>query len=130
MQQQQNRGNQGAGMSDPDPPDEIYDSESPSHGNVYAPNSHTDGEEYGYRVEEHQQQQKRNAESQEPARASALAKNDRADLVGYGRNRVAGLDHPWLADFGRAFERIRFHVDCPGGAMNSDFVRRSKCGRV
>ena len=115
-------------MADSDPPHEIHDGESPSHGDVHAPNPHTDGEEHGYRIEENQQQQKRGAESQEPTGPPALAKNDGADLVGNRRNRVARLDHRGPADFGRAFDRIRFHRGCPGEATDSDFTQRSDCG--
>ena len=83
MQQQQDRRNQRAGMPDPDPPHEIHDGEAPSDGDVHAPNPHADGEEHGYRVEKHQQQQKGDTEPQKPSGPPALAKDYRADLVGY-----------------------------------------------
>ena len=111
MQQQQDCGNQRAGMSDPDPPDEINDGEAPSNRDVHTPNPDANCEKDSHRVEKHHQQQKGNAESQKPSGPLALAQDNRADLVGYRRDRVAGFDHPWLANFGRALKRIRFHAE-------------------
>ena len=52
-QQQQDRGDQGAGVTDSDPPDEVENVDSPGDGNVDAPESDTDKE----KVRDRQQQQ-------------------------------------------------------------------------
>src|SRR3984893_2196367 len=106
-------------MPDNDPPHEIHNREAPSDGNVYAPNPHTNCEKDCDCVEKHQQEQKRDSKAQKPSGPLSLTQNNRADLVGYGGDRVARLDHRWLTDFGRSFERISVHVDCPRGEMIS-----------
>ena len=121
MQQQQNRGDQRAGVADPDPPDEIHDGEAPSDGDVYAPNPHANGEEDGDRIEKHQQQQKGDGESQKPSGPPSLAENDRADLVGDGRDRVARVRSPVAGLISAAPSRgSEFHVDCPSEEMTSE----------
>ncbi len=98
-------------MANSDPPDEINDGEAPSHGDVYAPNSYADGEEDGYRIEEHQQQQEGSGESQKPSGPLSLTQNDGADLVCYRGDRIARLNYRRLANFGRALKRIGFHAE-------------------
>ena len=44
VQQQEDRGNQGARVADPDPPDEVDDGETPADRDIDSPSTHTEGE--------------------------------------------------------------------------------------
>ena len=91
-QQQQDGGNQRAGVADTDPPDEVDDGESPTDGNVDAPDADAFDEQVGDGEQQHHGQQERDAEADEPAVRSGTSQHDRADLVGDRAKGVARLD--------------------------------------
>ena len=107
FEQQQDRGDQRAGVADADPPDEVRDVERPADRNVVAP----DADALDGQVGERDQQQNREAAGREkaeiPAERRPLREDDRADLVGDRSKRVARRDHIGRAhaDVGRC-ERI------------------------
>ena len=65
--QQQDRGDQRTGMTNPDPPDEIRDGKAPAHWNVDAPNAHPGVKQIGNRNKQAQRQQKGDAKADQPA---------------------------------------------------------------
>ena len=100
MQQQKNRGNQRAGVTDTDPPDEIHDGEAPRNGNVNAPNPHTFDQQIRHRNVKQHQQSKGDCKAEHPAFARSAAQNDRANLIGDGRECVTWLQDGSLARVG------------------------------
>ena len=70
MQQKQNRGDKGAGMTDPDPPDEIRDRETPCDRNVHAPNADAFQQQPRDREEKHHQERECDREAEDPTVSS------------------------------------------------------------
>jgi len=73
--------NEGSGVTDADPPDEIYDRESPSNGNVNAPDSDTAIEQVTDCKTEEQEQRERRCEPNEPGFLMGMLQRDVADLI-------------------------------------------------
>src|SRR5205823_7316217 len=80
-QQEENGGNQSSGVSDSDPPDKVDDGESPADGDIYAPNSDSANEQIADGVEPAHEDQKREAESNEPSVGRRASEHDGADFV-------------------------------------------------
>ncbi len=89
IEQQQDRGDQCAGVSDSDPPHEVNDVEAPPNWDVDAPDSNSCRDQVADRIEHHHYDQERNAEAQPPAARRSAGEYDRADLVGDRREVVS-----------------------------------------
>ena len=83
MQQQQDGGDQRAGVADADPPDEVDDREAPADRDVDAPDADADDEQVGDRRRAAASPARTTARSRSTSRAVVGPRqHDRADLVG------------------------------------------------
>src|SRR5258708_4210702 len=73
VQEQKNRGDQRAGVPDPDPPDEIDDVEAPGHGNVDAPDPDPAGEEVADRAQKEHPEEERHEQADPPEARGLLS---------------------------------------------------------
>src|SRR5690349_5664427 len=80
-------------MANSDPPDKIYDRESPTNRDIHTPDSNTTHEQVANRVEQSHRHEKSNSKADKPSVRSRSSEYDRADLVGDRAKRVPGLDH-------------------------------------
>src|SRR5882724_7799077 len=80
-EQEEDGGDQSSGVADSDPPDEVDDGESPSDGDIYAPNSNSANEEIADGVEQAHGDQEGEAEPNEPSVGRGASEHDGADLV-------------------------------------------------
>ena len=91
-EEQQDGGDQRAGVADTDPPDEVDDVERPADGNVVAPDADARQQQVADgHVQDHQQHE-RDEEPEEPADRRALGQHDVADRFGDGVERVPRRD--------------------------------------
>ncbi len=81
-QEQQNRGNQRAGVADANPPNEIDDGESPADGDVDAPDADAFGKKVRHGNEQEHYQEKCAGKSENPPFRRTAGEHDGADLVG------------------------------------------------
>ena len=82
MQEIENGRDESARMTDPDPPNEVDDRESPGHRDVDAPDPHASDEEPGYGDEEKIEQREREHQTREPPPPRApVIERETADLV-------------------------------------------------
>ncbi len=91
-QQQQDGGDQRAGVADADPPHKIDDGKSPADGNGDAPDPDAAHKQITNRVQHHHGQQESHAESDEPPARGRPREHDRADLVGDRGKGMPRLD--------------------------------------
>ncbi len=81
-QQQQDGGNQGAGVTNTNPPNKVDDVERPTNGYVVAPDADAGEDEMGDREQQELDQEKRDSKTDEPPQRSFPLQDQRADLVG------------------------------------------------
>ncbi len=114
VEQEQDRRDERAGVTDPDPPDQVDDREAPAHGVVDAPDTRPFHEQVSQRVEEHHRQQETDEGGDVPRNRRCLREDDRRDLVGDRPERVTGPDD--LARFGggRAVVHVSFQLSAVG----------------
>ena len=93
IQQQQNRRNQRAGVSDSDPPHEVRDGESPADRDLDAPNADAFGEQQRHGPQEQQQQGESAGEAGDPEYRRAAGQDHGGDLVGNRAEGIARRDH-------------------------------------
>src|ERR1700746_3592520 len=79
-------------MSDTDPPHEVDDGEAPTDGDVNAPDADASQKQVAERVQQHHGRQEAHSEAHHPSHRRGTGQHDRADLVGYGREGMPGLD--------------------------------------
>jgi hypothetical protein len=108
--EEQNRGDQRAGVADADPPDEVDDVERPADRSVVAPDADTGDEQISQRVEQHHHQQEGDAEADVPP-ARRLPRDDLGDLVGHRPGGVTGLDEQRLGRNDGPVEDVGFLHD-------------------
>ena len=96
LEEQQNGGDQGAGVADTDPPDEVDDGEAPGHRLRDGPDANALEEEPGNRNEQHRCARARDAEDGQPAQRRVRGEHDARDLFGY---RLEGLTLPDDSEF-------------------------------
>ncbi len=110
-QQQQNRGNQCAGVADADPPHEIDDGEAPADGDVDAPDAYALNQQVANgEIQEHQQREG-NRETEDPALGRAASEHNGADLVGDSAQRITRLNNRMSrCRFDGTLRAFRVHV--------------------
>jgi hypothetical protein len=81
-QQQQDRRDERAGVTDADPPDEVDDVEAPADRDVDAEDADAAEHQVADGVEQHQQQQAADDEANPPGARQPRTQHDGADLVG------------------------------------------------
>ena len=91
-EEQQDGRDEGAGVTDTDPPDEVDDVERPPHRHVVAPDADAGHHEFANRDVQDHQEQETDAEPEEPADRRPLGQDDVADGVGDRLERVARRD--------------------------------------
>src|SRR5207249_1264335 len=74
-EEEQDRGDERAGVADPDPPDEVRDREAPGDRHVDAPDADPDPEQRADRNPEHAEQREGDAEAEEPPARRAPAEH-------------------------------------------------------
>ena len=92
LEQQQDRGDQRAGVADADPPHEVDDVERPADRDVVAPDADALEQQVAERDHQHVDEQEADAEKDEPADGMARPEDDPADLLGDRLERVPRLD--------------------------------------
>ena len=90
VEKEKNGRNQGAGMADTDPPDEVDDGEAPGGRDSDAPDANALDKQEGYDQVQKHQKGKAHQETDYPARGRAASEHDGADLIGYRSKRMAG----------------------------------------
>jgi len=126
VQQQQDGGDQRAGMADPDPPDEVDDGEAPRHGDIDAPNPNAGGEEIGDGVEQQHHQGERQPEAEEPTPRRSAGEHDGADLVGDGGIGLSMGEDGRLRTTGR-HGAILHRIDlAPVGSRRGPLIRPAR----
>ncbi|OPZ06824.1 MAG: hypothetical protein BWZ08_02192 [candidate division BRC1 bacterium ADurb.BinA292] len=83
LHQEQDCGDQRAGVTDADPPDEIDDGEAPGDRHIDAPDADAADENPGDRGEEEHHQEEAKAESQPPEARGRAGDDDAGDMVGH-----------------------------------------------
>ncbi len=86
------------GVTNPDPPDEIHNRESPCDRNVHAPNADAFDQQPTNGEVHHQQERERQRKAAEPAALHRSRENNVRDLFGDRRVVVTRRDD-WLCDF-------------------------------
>ena len=86
--QKQDRGNEGSGVSDPDPPHEIYNRKSPRDRNIDSPNPNSADEQPRDGKEKNHEQSERNGESDPPRPRLSILQHDGADCLIDGLERL------------------------------------------
>ena len=104
-EEEEDRGDQRPGVADADPPDEVDDVEAPADGDVDAPDADALHEEVRHGVQEHEKEEERDREAEDPP-PRCLVENRRRDLVGDGGGRVPRRDDRRARKDGR-------HQACP-----------------
>src|SRR6185312_1462055 len=89
IHQQQEGGDQRAGMTDSDPPDEIRDGESPRDWNFNAPNADSFREQIGDRDSEHDKKEQAEPERTPPEQRHLAGEHNRTDLFAHRLERRA-----------------------------------------
>ena len=111
VQKQQDRRDQGAGMSDPDPPNEISYREAPCHRNIDAPNADPEIQKFSDRVHEQHHEEKENPKPRNQRIGNLGDQDD-------GRYLFANAGIRVIADDNAAFHahfsptRLSFDLDC------------------
>ena len=77
LEEQQDRGDERAGVADADPPDEVDDREAPADGDVDAPDADALEEQVRDRHEQHHVSMNADAEAEEPAQRLPPRQDDR-----------------------------------------------------
>src|SRR5271154_212657 len=96
-------------MADTNPPNEIYDGESPANRDSNSPNSYALYQQIGNGYVEQHQEGEGDGETEHPALRGAAAQHDRADLIGDGRKRIAWLQDGSLSRFVYVLRALRIH---------------------
>ena len=91
-QQEEDGGDECAGVADTDPPDEVDDGEAPADGDGHAPDADALQEEIADGIEHHHREHEADAEADEPAVRSGTGQHDRADFFRDRAEGVSGLD--------------------------------------
>ena len=81
-EEEQDRRDQRAGVTDADPPDEVRDREAPGDRDVDAPDADADGEQRRDRHHEQREEAEPDREAEEPAAPRPSREDDAGDLVG------------------------------------------------
>ena len=93
-QQQQNGGNQRAGVTNSDPPDEIDDRKAPADRDIDAPDAHALHQQVRHAIKFSSiNRAERDGEAENPARGRAASQHNRADLVRYRSKRMPRLNN-------------------------------------
>src|SRR5262249_28037878 len=93
IQQEQDGGNQRAGVADTDPPDEIDDRKAPANGNVDAPDADALDDEPGDSNGQQHHDGEGEAKAGEPAHRNRTREDDRGNFVGDRGVAVPRFDH-------------------------------------
>ena len=84
LEQQEDRRDQGAGVADPDPPDEVDDREAPHHRDVDPPDADAaDTRARAIDTNKSKREGRADAHAQKPAPVVGPHQHDRTDLVGH-----------------------------------------------
>ena len=83
LEQEEDRRDQGAGVADADPPDEVDDREAPHHRDVDPPDADAVVKQHGDRHEQEQRERRADAHAQKPAPVVGPHQHERTDLVGH-----------------------------------------------
>src|SRR5262249_45472283 len=106
-QEEQDGGDERAGVADADPPNEIDDGESPADGNVDAPDARALCEEPADGDSHQGREAESNYKTHIPTEGSWAGKNDRTDLIGDRTEGVSRSQHRCQAtDLGRIDWRL------------------------
>ncbi len=92
-EEQQNRRDQGAGVADADPPDEVDDVEGPADRDVVAPDPDAPEEQIAERQVQSAEQRQPDQEAEHPAERGALRQRDLRNRFGDGLEVVSRSDH-------------------------------------
>ena len=111
-EEEQDRRDQRAGVTDADPPDEVRDREAPGDRDVDAPDADADGEQRRDRHHEQREEAEPDRETEEPSAPRTPREDDAGDLVG---DRGVGVRR---ADDGRR--------GAPGRRGRSRHLRRAR----
>ena len=92
LEEQQDRRDERARVADADPPHEVDNREAPADRNVDAPYARAHEQQVGDGDHEHVDERERDAEAEPPSERRPARQDDRADLVGDGREGMARRD--------------------------------------
>ena len=115
MEQKEDGGDERAGVTDPDPPDEIRNREAPRDRDVDAPDADAFQEQPADREVHHHEQRERHGQPGEPAAVDRSRQDDVSDFFGDRRVVVAGRDD-W-------FFELRVHACSSSGLGLRSFAR-------
>ena len=93
IEQQENGRDQGSGVTDTDPPNEVDNVERPTDRLIVSPHPDTVGEEPNDREHQQLRDHERDTKPDEPSKRRPLFKRNVADAVGNTCKRVLTLDH-------------------------------------
>ena len=96
LEEQENGGDQGSGVADTDPPNEVDDREAPRDGLSNGPDADALEEQPGDRNQQHRGSAAGDAKECKPAKRRVRRKHDARDLFG---NRLEGLTQAYDAEF-------------------------------
>ena len=108
LEQQQNGGDQRAGVADTDPPHEVDDGEAPRHRNLDTPNADAHQEQVSDGRHQHAQQRHADKQAEQPAQADGARQDRIGNGVSYAAERLPRRHHRWFVRPGHVLQNRFF----------------------